>query len=186
MTLSIYLISAFLFIIAALVIFRIFVRRDYKRKGRLTLFSSILEWLIFFSWGTFTWIDIRSGLPPSHVSPILRSLGWFMILFGLIVLFILIAKFGLSRACGLEVNVLKQSGLYRFTRNPQIIACSLAVIGYALLWLSWHTLGWVVIYATIAHIMVLTEEEHLRNIHGDEYVQYCESVPRYIGFRPSS
>ncbi|MEE9170466.1 MAG: hypothetical protein V3U73_11910, partial [bacterium] len=26
----------------------------------------------------------------------------------------------------------------------------------------------------------LAEEEHLRNIHGEEYARYCERVPRYL------
>jgi len=30
--------------------------------------------------------------------------------------------------------------------------------------------------------VVLTEEEHLRNIYGEEYVQYCKQVPRYLEF----
>jgi protein-S-isoprenylcysteine O-methyltransferase Ste14 len=34
--------------------------------------------------------------------------------------------------------------------------------------------------------MVLTEEEHLRAVHGEAYVRYCERVPRYIGFRRDS
>jgi protein-S-isoprenylcysteine O-methyltransferase Ste14 len=32
------------------------------------------------------------------------------------------------------------------------------------------------------YLMVLTEEEHLRNAHGEGYAQYCERVPRYLGF----
>jgi protein-S-isoprenylcysteine O-methyltransferase Ste14 len=28
--------------------------------------------------------------------------------------------------------------------------------------------------------MVLTEEEHLRDVFGDEYARYCERVTRYI------
>jgi protein-S-isoprenylcysteine O-methyltransferase Ste14 len=82
---------------------------------------------------------------------------------------------------GQKVDVLKQSGPYRITRNPQIVACFIAVFGYVLLWPSWHTLGWVISFSVIAHMMVLTEEEHLRNIFGEKYVQYCVRVPRYIG-----
>jgi protein-S-isoprenylcysteine O-methyltransferase Ste14 len=28
--------------------------------------------------------------------------------------------------------------------------------------------------------MVLTEEEHLRNVFGDEYDQYSQATPRYL------
>jgi len=55
------------------------------------------------------------------------------------------------------------------------------VIGVAVLWPSWYALGWVLL-AAVFHIMVLTEEENLRNVYGEEYTQYCKRVPRYIGF----
>ena len=44
----------------------------------------------------------------------------------------------------------------------------------------WYALGWVLIFLVMIHTMVLTEEEHLRNTFGDEYVQYCQRVPRYL------
>jgi protein-S-isoprenylcysteine O-methyltransferase Ste14 len=90
--------------------------------------------------------------------------------------------FGLRRAFGLEVNALKQTGPYRVTRNPQIVGGSLLVIGSAVLWPSWYALGWAVLYAVVAHMMVFTEEEHLRAVFGQEYELYCERVPRYLGF----
>jgi protein-S-isoprenylcysteine O-methyltransferase Ste14 len=90
------------------------------------------------------------------------------------------ANLGFRRAFGQEVDEPQQSGLYGVTRNPQILMYGPAVIGYALLWPSWYALGWVGLYAAIAHIMVLTEEEHLRRVGGETYVRYCERVPRYI------
>jgi len=183
MVLPVYLILAFLLLVTAFVIFRIFVRRDYRREGRLTPLAAFLEALIFFLWGTFTWLDLPPGWPPSEVNPLFSVTGWTLIIVGLATLFITMAGFGLRRSLGQEMNVLKQSGPYRLSRNPQTMACALAVIGYAMLWPSWHTLGWVVLYGAIAHMMILTEEEHLRNVHGEEYVRYCERVPRYLGWR---
>lgn len=55
------------------------------------------------------------------------------------------------------------------------------VIGVAILWPSWYALGWVILAAGF-HMMVLTEEENLRNVYGEEYTQYCKRVPRYLGF----
>lgn len=85
----------------------------------------------------------------SDVSPVLSVTGWILIIVGLASLFITMAGFGLRRSLGQEVNVLKQSGFYRLSRNPQIVASALAVIGYAMLWPSWHTLGWVVLYGAV-------------------------------------
>jgi len=35
----------------------------------------------------------------------------------------------------------------------------------------------------LAHLMILSEEEHLRDVFGEEYERYCERVPRYLGLR---
>jgi protein-S-isoprenylcysteine O-methyltransferase Ste14 len=167
----------------AFVVFRIFVRRSYLQRGRLTWLSSFLEFLVFFLFGTFTWLDLPSGWPPQDGNPILRIIGWLCIPIGLITMFIVIFWFGWLRAMGRKVDTLIQSGPYRISRNPQIVACFIAVFGYALLWPLWHTLGWVIIFSVIAHVMVLAEEEHLHDIFGENYAQYCARVPRYVGVR---
>ena len=102
---------------------------------------------------------------------------------GAIIAFGTLAWFGFPRAMGLEVNVLRQSGPYRLTRNPQLLGYGLVVAGLALLWPSWYALGWASLYPVITHMMVLTEEEHLRSVFGEEYERYCQRVPRYVGFR---
>ena len=74
-----------------------------------------------------------------------------------------------------------QSEPYHVTRNPQLVGGSLLVIGTVVLWPSWYALGWAVLYGIVAHMMVLTEEEHLRDVFGGEYERYCGRVPRYLG-----
>lgn len=179
----VYLISAIGLIAYALIVFRVVIRRDYLRRGRLTWFSSVLEFMVFFLFGCFTWLDLPPGWPPQAVSPILLPVAWLCIAIGLAAMFILIFWFGWLRAMGRKVDELIQSGPYRVSRNPQIVACFIAVYGYALLWPSWHTLGWVILFSGLAQMMVMTEEEHLRNIFGVKYDQYCARVPRYLGVR---
>jgi protein-S-isoprenylcysteine O-methyltransferase Ste14 len=187
MRVAVYIISAFLLVIVASLVFRIFVRRDYQRKGRLTLLSGFLELLIWAlymgfpyiynppEWASFWSRDVPVDTP-------LRVIGVICILLGLASAFGTMFWFGLRRAFGLEVNALKHTGPYRVTRNPQIVGGSLLVIGSAVLWPSWYALGWVVLYAVVAHMMVFTEEEHLRAVFGQENERYCERVPRYLGF----
>ncbi len=178
----VYLIVACILLGYASVVFRVLVRGDYRREGRLTPLSSLLQSLVFFLWGFFTWFDLPADWPTSHTNPSSWVTGWVFIGLGLGAMFTMIAWFGLRRSVGREVNVLKQSSPYRLTRNPQILACLLAVVGYAMLWPSWNSLGWVALFSAFAHMMVLTEEEHLRTIHGDAYKRYCERTPRYLGF----
>ncbi len=183
---TVYLIYVFLLFASAFVVFRIFVRRDYRHKGRLTLFSSSLQlliWGLYFSfpclynpcsWPRFWFQDPR-------VDPLLRIAGVTLIGLGLVVLVTAMAGLGLDRSLGRKVNVLRQAGFYRVSRNPQIVGSAPIIIGLAVLRPSWYALGWVVLFAAIAHTMVLTEEEHLRRVHGEDYARYCLRVPRYLG-----
>jgi protein-S-isoprenylcysteine O-methyltransferase Ste14 len=107
-------------------------------------------------------------------------MAWSFIVIGLVGLALTITRFGWPRALGHRVDTLKQTGLYARSRNPQVVVCGLAVVGYAMLWPSWHTIGWAVLYAVPAHLMVLTEEEHLGRVFGEEYAGYRDTVRRYL------
>jgi len=178
-----YVVWASLLLLGAVVVFRVWVRRDYHQRGRLGFRGSSLEWVIFSLLACFIYDFDSVGLwPPPALGSLKGALGWTLVTVGLGATVVLIGWFGFGRACGVDVRELVQTGPYRVTRNPQALACGVAVIGYALLWPSWHSAGWVVLYAAIVHLMVLTEEEHLRSVHGDGYAEYCERVPRYVSF----
>jgi protein-S-isoprenylcysteine O-methyltransferase Ste14 len=183
----VYLASALLLVLAAFLVFRVLVRRDYRRRGRLTPVSSALELLI---WALFVgfpylynppeWVWFwRPGVP---VGPLLRSTGIICITAGLLSAFGTMIWFGLRRAVGLEVSGLVQSGPYRLSRNPQLVGGSLLIVGTVTLWPSWYAAGWAILYGAIGHLMVLTEEEHLRAVYRDEYDSYCARVPQYVGW----
>jgi len=191
MRVVVYFISAFLLIVIAFVIFRIFVRRDYQRKGRLTLISSFLEllaWGLYFGfpyiYNSAEWACFWSRDVP--VSTFVRVAGLICIVVGLASAFGTMVWFGLRRAFGLQVDELIQRGPYQLTRNPQLVGGSLLVVGTVVLWPSWYALGWAVMYGVVGHLMVMTEEEHLREVYGEEYEQYSERVPRYLGVRRRS
>jgi protein-S-isoprenylcysteine O-methyltransferase Ste14 len=125
---------------------------------------------------------VRFWSPDVPVGPLLRTIGVTCTVVGVALTLGLMVWFGLRRALGLAVTGLARSGPYRLTRNPQLLAASLFVVGPALLWPSWYALGWVLLYGIVAHLMVLTEEEHLRRVHGEAYAAYCRQVARYLGW----
>lgn len=177
MLLIIYLISASLLLVGALVIFLIFARRDYQQRGGLTPLTSFLQLLIWVLFVCFPYIYNPSDwwlvwFADTPVKSVLRIIGSVFTTVGMAVAVIGMGALGVHRTMGQKVEVLEQTGLYRVSRNPQLVGGGLAVVGIAVLWPSWYALGW----------MVLTEEEHLRDIHGQEYVRYCERIPRYLGF----
>lgn len=177
-----YLVAAVLLLATAGVVFRLFVRRDYRRKGRLTALSSMLETVVFFAYGGFPSIYLASDWPAVYVHPILKGVALLLVAVGLGIVLVGIVKLGILRSLGQGKSELKQSGMYRLSRNPQALGCALYVIGFAVLWPSWYAVGWALMYAPIIHMMVLAEEEYLRGVHSEAYDRYCERVPRYLGF----
>ena len=175
--------AAFFLLVLAFVIFRIIVRQDYQRKGRLTWPSILLELLIFALHANFSYIFLPAawpGMPALPGNPFLKTSGLLILGSGLVGVAIGMAGLGFGRVFGQDVGEIKQTGLYGLTRNPQIVAYGLVVLGWAVLWPSWSGVGWVALYGAIAQLMVITEEEHLRAVGGEAYRRYCERVPRYL------
>jgi protein-S-isoprenylcysteine O-methyltransferase Ste14 len=157
------------------------VAADYRAAGKLSPLSSFLEVLIFALHGSGSYAFLDSEL--SHVdqaSP-LFGLAVALIVIGLLATLAAMTKLGYRQSVGSRVSGLHSAGFYRFTRNPQLVAYGLLIIGYALLWPSWSGLLWVLIYAAIAHLMVRTEETHLERTYGEAYKEYCARTPRYLG-----
>jgi len=183
---AIYLGAAALLIALAFVVFRVIVRRDYQRKGRATLFSSLLELLVMGLYMSFPYLynPPQWGAFWSRQAPVgaaVRVVGVVCITAGLVSAFGTLFWFGLRRALGWQVKGLIQSGPYRVTRNPQLVGFGLVVLGAVMLWPSWYALGWATLYGLVGHLMVVTEEEHLLAVFSEEYARYCRQVPRYVG-----
>ena len=185
--LAVYAASIILLIIGAFIVFRRVVRRSYDRNHRLTPFPSFLQLLIWGLFFAFPYIynPINWAWSQSHTSqviPIIRIIGWACVWLGLASLLGAFAWLGLPRSFGQKGKNLVSSGPYRVTRNPQMMGGTLLIIGYVVLWPSWFALGWLILFAVMMQMMVLTEEEHLRRIYGEDYEEYCKGVPRYLGF----
>ncbi len=153
---------------------------DYASHGRLTRSSSLLQLLLFVLHGASSLVFLDSGFGAIDRGNPLFGLAVLLIVGGLIILLTTLGRFGMHRAAGDEVGSLTCSGMYRRTRNPQVISYGVAVLGYGLLWPSWTGIFWLFLYFVLAHRMVTTEEKHLRMVYGKEYVDYCQLTPRYF------
>ena len=85
------------------------------------------------------------------------------------------------RSFGAEIGQLHTKGIYRFSRNPQLVGSFFFIVGYVLLWPSWIGALWAALWLPISYLMVRAEEEHLTSVFGKEYEEYCRRTPRYIG-----
>lgn len=178
-----YLIAAAIVILTAFLIFRL-VRQDYSRRGRLAPGTALLQCLVFVLHAFLLELAIIStDWPHLHCSGVSLSIGLFCGACGLVFLLAAVGVFrSIGRILGRRSDLLKQSGIYRWSRNPQIVGYGLFLLGFLILWPSWRIFANLVVYAVIAHRMVLVEEEHLNRKHGGEYEEYCRRTSRYIGF----
>ena len=181
----IYLFSASLLLLFAYIVFRRIVRRDYRDRGRLGWWASIAQLLVFLGYFTFPYLFSPPGWPwfwPMNgtASQALQIIGIVVLVFGMLIAFGTMAWFGIGKAFGVKIEGVTRQGPYKLSRNPQILSGYLLVFGVFLQWPSFYMIGWVIMYALIGHWMIITEEEHLSRVFGDEYDEYCKEVPRYL------
>ncbi|MCP4408827.1 MAG: hypothetical protein GY807_13900 [Gammaproteobacteria bacterium] len=179
------LVTSVAIIILSWMAFRI-VARDYRTKHKLIFRSSFIETAIFFIHGFSSYIFLDSNLSTINPKNLSFTLALTLIILGLVAVYLSMSRLGLSVSIGRKTQNLRKNGLYRFSRNPQIVAYFSVVLGYSLLWPSLLGGLWVCLYLVIAHNMVKTEEEHLVRLYGDEYRQYCSQTSKYIWFNMHS
>jgi protein-S-isoprenylcysteine O-methyltransferase Ste14 len=156
------------------------VRADYQTHGRLRPFTSAaqLGYFVVYALSSYAFLDSR--LSRLATSAWFFPLAVLMMLVGLLMVLFSMPILGL-RSFGRQVGKLHTSGLYRYTRNPQLLGGFLFMLGYALLWPSWAGAAWVAVWLLIAHLMTGAEEEHLRRRFGEAYRLYAARTPRYLG-----
>jgi len=163
--------------------YRSFLRRAYLKEKELSFFTGFSQLLIFLSHGIIlhlpyyvytSWPEITTGQLQCSIGFTSGIFALFIVIFG----FFNLGPF--SRTMGINSKKLTTHGLYRFSRNPQVLAYGLFLVSYAIVWPSWYIVPSLISYGVIVHRMVLTEELHLRNIFGEAYKEYCIETPRYI------
>lgn len=162
-------------------------QRDYRELNQLRPLTSFLELIMFANHGILVGLayGLSLYLPPITQNSILLAVGSLIGLSGVSILFAAWGIFGTPlRMFGLLVEDLKHAGVYRYSRNPQIIGYGLVLLAFPFLWpnpIVWISLF---LYLPMVHNMVRVEEDHLANHYGPDYEVYCQQVPRYFGFKP--
>ena len=73
------------------------------------------------------------------------------------------------------------TGLYRYSRNPMYLAVVLILCGWALMFRSASLAIYALVVVMAFHLrVVLNEEPYLARRHGDRWVQYKATVPRWL------
>lgn len=181
-----YVACALLLLGFAWLVFRGLVRSQYRRHGSLRWGGTLLQLLVFCAWAFFSTLQLPATWPSSDVPGVLRVVGWTIFLGGLSAALLAGITLGGETSFGVTKPALKASGFYGVVRNPQVVGMGLALIGHTILWATWRLGGALFLYYPIAHMMVITEEEHLTRAIGDEYRVYQKRVPRYVPRRRRS
>ena len=110
------------------------------------------------------------------------SKGIFCIIFfaGSIILMLAWFQLGTPSSFGLDKKGLKTTGIYGYSRNPQLVGYGLLLIGFIVLYPSLYSFGWFLQYTIISRFMIKSEEEFLGLRYGKDFEDYCQKVPRLI------
>ncbi len=137
--------------------------------------------------GYLTWIFLVISLIDINIFPVysthtLRTIGIIMLSPGVLLLVLSSIYLGNSVRIGLPETktILKQSGIYRFSRNPMYLGFNLVTLSSII-----YTLNLIVIVLGIFsiityHLIILGEEKFLRERFGEQYLVYKSKVHRYL------
>lgn len=79
-----------------------------------------------------------------------------------------------------ETTGLRVHGLFRLSRNPMYVGVYTTLLASFLYTLNPLLVLTGVFIVLVHHRIVLAEEQHLREVFGEEYLQYCSRVRRYF------
>ena len=178
-----YIISSIILILLSFLVFRVVVRKDYLNKGRLSPISYVLEILIFALHANFAYVFLPVDWPDIPHFPdnkIITYSSTVTIVVGLCILIYAFLNLGYQPSLGMDKNKLNVNGIYQHSRNPQLVGYGIILFGFFILYSSWYSFGWFLIYLIISYFMIMSEEEFLKMKYQEEYKEYCNNVPRII------
>ncbi|MFO8018200.1 MAG: isoprenylcysteine carboxylmethyltransferase family protein [Promethearchaeia archaeon] len=75
-----------------------------------------------------------------------------------------------------------KKGVYKYSRNPQMVAIFILFLGMILTVGAWLNLIFLGITIIFSHFSILAEEKALAEQYGESYLEYKEEVQRYFIF----
>lgn len=174
-----------MFLIVLLGSGEVFRRRNIDMDGKAPInktifygskYSIVILWgvMILHSWGVhLSFIEVPGYL--NLVSLCLWILGFVILLIG---------RIGLGDSFRIgsakESTNLKVNGLYSISRNPMYLGVYTTLLASFLYTLNPILLLIGIFAIAVHHKIVLAEEQHLQNVFGKEYLDYCSRVRRYL------
>ncbi|MBV8216502.1 MAG: isoprenylcysteine carboxylmethyltransferase family protein [Verrucomicrobia bacterium] len=131
------------------------------------------------------WISKWKVQPMPHGFLLVRLFGALVLGTSFLVLLDAFVRFALqgigTPAPVLPTRHLVVTGFYRHVRNPMYVAVVSAIIGQSMILGNLDLVLYAALVWLVSHLFVVVyEEPTLRRKFGDEYVEFCDSVPRWI------
>ena len=175
------LLNGWIFMITFFLLFGIFLKTC--RKEVITRLYDNEGWTK--SQYTFTKLGKMCGLihiilvifTPLHIVSIEFIIGIIIYLMGTIGFFIAVINFK-KAPLGKPISL----GLYKISRNPQVITLFFVSLGTSLMIGSWTAIIVIVISIIFFHFRILGEEKRLTEQYGAKFLEYKKKVPRYFVF----
>ncbi len=157
----------------------LYARWEYRKRGELTLFGLLLLCAMLFMPNLVFHYAFAYEMPHTP----LDYFGVFVGVIGTVLCLYGMATFrSVLKILCIDRGPLTTSGVYRWSRNPQYVGYFLFLLGFALNdWSPW-CLAALFVVAISLHLLVLVEEEHLRRVFGEQYVEFRSKTPRYAGW----
>ena len=137
--------------------------------------------------GYLTWIFLVLSLLGLNIlqvysNPSLKTIALIFLTFGILLLILSSIYLGKSVRIGLPntKTALKQSGIYKFSRNPMYLGFNLVTLA-SMIYHSNCIIIALGLYSIITyHFIILGEEKFLTERFGEQYLTYKRDVHRYI------
>lgn len=142
-------------------------------------FAFFYFYLIFAN--AFNWTTVSAQ--KFFQSEIIAWVGVIFCLLGLSLLLWSLISFGKSFRVGIDTehpDTLITSGVFAVSRNPIYVAFAFILVGQFLIFSNWILLIYTVAGFWLFNRQVLREEEFLKKHYGQEYIEYCKQVRRYL------
>ncbi|TQQ78756.1 isoprenylcysteine carboxylmethyltransferase family protein [Halonotius terrestris] len=135
--------------------------------------------VVFAGFPVLAYLDRDSFIFTSKLS---KTLGGLLSVVGMGFSLSALFELGWMESTGRE-GELRTDGIYQYTRNPQSVGFIPFIIGTIVAVNSRKLLVHGILTIIVYALFPFAEEPWLREQYGDEYEEYCDQTPRFIGWK---
>jgi protein-S-isoprenylcysteine O-methyltransferase Ste14 len=157
--------------------------RGKNKEASLSIFSFIVTIIIAISSILSKYISELFIPIPALSNNYIIFIGIILLFLNLIISFLALTQMRDSWRVGIKEDdktELINGGIFKITRNPYFLSYIVLFLAYILLVANIILIISALIAIISIHKMIMKEEIYLESLHGEKYLAYKNSVPRYF------